>query len=507
MLASIRPGAGSLSILYTKIFISPGGATPFAGISDCTLQAHLALFGYPIHLRSPMRALLKENKKTLALAFPIIAGQLSQMLMGLVDTLMIGRLGTVELAAAAFVNVLFFLAFVPAIGWFAAVSVQVSHAYGANRQAESAESFRNGLLASVLIGLVLSCLLLAAIPLLGLLRQPPEVVAMTPPYLLWIALSLIPIVPAMTIKSFAESRNHPWAVFWILLSSVALNVILNYALIFGNLGAPALGLVGAGLATFIARALSLAALLLYLNRSKAMSPGRPQRWLKRLDRGECLETTRMAVPIAGQLLMEIGAFTVAALLIGQFGPVALASHQIVLSCASFTFMLPLGLSMAVTIRVGHSLGRGDAHQCRDLLAGAHLTTLLMMGSCALAYILAGDRIAAAFSADPEVIALTSAIFIVVAFFQIFDGIQIISMGALRALKDVNVPTVIIFACFWMVGIPLGALLGFPYDFGAQGLWMGLASGLVLAALTLSIRLVIKMSAQAKENSQKPSSNH
>lgn len=439
-----------------------------------------------------MKALLKENNKTLALAFPIVAGQLSQMLLGLVDTLMIGRLGTIELAAAAFVNVLFFFAFVPAIGWFAAVSVQVSHAFGADRQSASAESFRNGLLVSVLIGLGLSALLLVLIPFLGILRQPPEVVAMTPPYLLWVALSLIPIVPAMTIKSFAESRNHPWAVFWILLAGVALNVLLNYALIFGELGAPKLGLVGAGVATFIARLASLGALLAYLNHSRAMAPGRPNRWLKALDKAECLETARIACPVAGQLLLEIGAFTIAALLIGQFGPVALAAHQIALTCASLTFMLPLGLSMAVTIRVAHALGRGNGHQCRNLLLGAHATTLLIMSTCALTYILAGDLIARAFTLDPKVIALTGSILIIVGFFQIFDGVQIISMSALRALRDVNLPTGIIFACFWIVGIPLGAVLAFPMKIGASGLWMGLAAGLVVAAFSLTIRLVVRL---------------
>lgn len=436
--------------------------------------------------------LFKENNKTLILATPIIAGQLSQMLLGLVDTLMIGRLGTVELAAAAFVNVLFFLAFVPAIGLFAAVSVQVSHAYGANRQEASAESFRNGFLLSVIIGVALGSLLLSIVPFLGWFRQPAEVVSITPPYLIWVALSLIPIVPAMTIKSFAESRNHPWAVFWILLAGVTLNVLLNYAFIFGKLGSPVFGLPGAGAATFIARALSMAGVFLYLMRARSMAPARPEKWLKPLNRAECRTTLRIATPIAGQLSLEIGAFTIVALLMGQFGAVSLASHQIALTCASFTFMLPLGLSMAVTIRVGHCLGRGAFDQCRELLIGAHGTTFLMMSACALAYIAAGERIAAAFSADPAVVALTSLLLIVVAFFQIFDGIQIISISALRALRDVNIPTGIVFACFWIFGIPLGAFLAFPAGVGPQGLWMGIALGLTLAALTLTVRLVRKL---------------
>lgn len=428
----------------------------------------------------------------MALAFPIIGGQVSQMLLGLADTLMIGRLGTVELAAAALVNVLFYFPFVLAIGWFAAVSVQISHAHGGDRHAEAAESFRNGLLVSGIMGLVLAASLFVILPFLPYLRQPPEVTAMTPPYLAWVALSLITLVPAMTIKSFAEAKNHPWAVLWIMLAGVALNVLLNYILIFGNLGAPALGLAGAGLATFIARALTLVGLWYYLKHSKRLAPSRPTRWLAPLNWRECRSTLKIACPISGQLSLEFGAFAVAALLIGQFGPVALASHQIAITCASFTFMLPLGLAMAVTIRVAHSLGKGSGAQCRNILIGAHGTTLLMMSVCALVFILGGDQIAAAFTTDPAVITLTGSLLIVVALFQVFDGTQIISMSALRGMRDVNRPTGIIFFCFWVIGIPLGAALGFPGQMGALGLWIGLAIGLAFAALILSLRLSGKL---------------
>jgi MATE family multidrug resistance protein len=148
----------------------------------------------------------------------------------------------------------------------------------------------------------------------------------------------------------------------------------------------------------------------------------------------------------------------------------------------------------VTIRVAHSVGRGNTHQCRNLLIGAHATTLIIMATCALTYIFAGGSIARAFTTDPAVITLTGSILIVVGFFQIFDGIQIISMSALRALRDVNQPTAIIFGCFWIVGIPLGTLLAFPFDFGASGLWMGLAAGLVVASISLSVRLITKLRA-------------
>ena len=186
--------------------------------------------------------------------------------------------------------------------------------------------------------------------------------------------------------------------------------------------------------------------------------------------------------------MEFGSFAVAALLIGQFGSTSLAAHQIAISCAAFTFMVPLGISLAVTIRVGHAIGAGEVNRSRRIIVGAHISAFILMFLTAAAFILGGDFIAAGFSPDPAVITLAGSLFIIVAFFQISDGFQIISQGALRGLRDVNVPTIMIFISFWVVGIPLGAWLGFGYGLEAKGLWIGLAIGLTLAAVILTARL-------------------
>ncbi len=435
-----------------------------------------------------MRALLKENKITLALATPIMAGQLGQMLLGLADTLMIGRVGTVELAAAAFVNVLFHIPIVLAIGLTAAISVQVSHAHGSNNDAEAAQAFRHGLILSTICGFIMTAILIGVIPALHVFRQPQEIVAIIPSYLIWIAFSIIPMVPTFVFKSFAESKNHPWPVFWLMIAGVALNVFLNWLLIFGNGGFPELGLAGAGIATLIARCLTCLAVWIYIRGSKTLASSLPQRWLGRLERARCLALIKMATPISGQVLMEFGAFAMATLLVGQFGSSALAAHQIALTCAATTFMLPLGLSMALTIRVGHTLGAGQQDRCRRVITGAYGTAFLVMLAAGLFFISCREWIAAGFSSDPEVIALASSLLVITAAFQIFDAGQIMSMGALRGLKDVNIPTAMVFVCCWLVGLPLGTWLAFGLGWQTQGQWCGLATGLALTAITLTFRL-------------------
>lgn len=436
-----------------------------------------------------MQMALREGRLTFLLALPIIAGQLSQMLMGLIDTVMIGKLGTDELATVAFVSVLFNLPFVFGIGLFAAISVLVSHQHGSSESHERlAEILRHGLLVAIGLGMLLAGLMFSSLLILDNLKQPLAVVELTPQYLTWIALSLIPIVPAFTIKSYIEARNHPWLVLWVMLLGVVANFVLNYMLIFGKFGCPRLGLAGAGIATLLARFISLTGLLILLHRSTHLKTCLPKQWFKPLNLGICREVFKMAMPISGQLLLEFGSFSIVALLIGRFGSVPLAAHQIAMSCITVTFMIPLGLAMAVTIRVGHTISAGQRSQCGRLILSAHTMSLIVMTICALTFVTCGKAIAGVFSQDLEVISLAGSLFVIVALFQIFDGTQVISMSALRGLKDVNVPTGILFVSFWLAGIPLGIWLAFSQDWQARGLWTGLATGLALAAIILSLRL-------------------
>ena len=436
-----------------------------------------------------MTTVLRQNKRTLALALPIIAGHVSQMLLGLVDTIMIGRVGTTELASAAFANVIFNTFFVAAIGLFIAVSVNTAHEHGAKRDQEAAEILRNSLWMALLLGILLALILYALSPVLFIFKQPQSVTALAPKYLFWLSISLIPAVPALTVKSFCEAKNQPWVVFWIMLGGVVINVALNYILIFGNLGFPRLELRGAGVATFLSRMTVLFFILYYLFKSKRLTSSIPKKWIGRLNKEKVISLFRVGLPSAGQLTIAFGSFSITALLIGQFGNTALAAHQIALACTALIFMFPLGIGMAVSIRVGHSIGGKDAKTCYPITWSAHIISLLLTGFFAISLILFSPTVARLFSSDPLLVELSASLLKIVALFLIFDGAQVISISALRGLRDVVTPTVIIFFSFWIFAIPLGALFAFKLDFGARGLWVGLASGLALGALLLTIRLL------------------
>ena len=436
-----------------------------------------------------MNSLLRQNKKTLALALPIMVGHVSQMLLGLADTVMISRVGTMELAAAAFANVIFNTFFVAAIGLFIAVSVNTAYEHGAKRDHEAAEILRNSLSIALIIGIALALILCALNPLLFIFKQPQSVTILAPKYIFWLAVSLIPAVPALTIKSFCEAKNQPWAVFWIMLGGVALNVALNYVLIFGNLGFPRLELVGAGVATFLSRMTVLLVILYYITHSKRLVSSIPKIWIGRLNKEKVVSLFKVGSPTAGQLTIAFGSFSITALLIGQFGNTALAAHQIALTCTALVFMFPLGIGMAVSIRVGHSIGGKEAKICHPITWGAHIISFLITGLFAILLILFSPAVARGFSTDPYLVELAALLLKIVALFLIFDGAQAISMSALRGLRDVIVPTILIFFSFWVFAIPFGVLFAFKLDYGASGLWIGLASGLALGALLLTVRLI------------------
>ncbi len=446
--------------------------------------------------------LRNENKQTLKLAFPMMASYLGQMLLGLADTVMIGQLGTVELAAVAFMNTLIHLIMASGIGLAVGVGVEIARAHGAKAHEAAAEALRHGLVLAASLGLLIWALLIFLQPAFHLLGQPAEVMQLLPPYLKWVAPSLAFMIPIMVLKSFSESKNHPWPVFWIQIAGVALNIGLNALLIFGNLGFPELGLAGAGLATCLSRILTLLAMWFYLRASHTLAEARPTRWLAPLSRKELLRLFSLALPISAQMLMEFGAFTVSALFIGRLGPLAMAAHQIAITCAATTYMIPLGLSGALGIRVGHLMGAGDSERCRRVCLGTQLMTLGIMGSFALLYLSRGTWIAGIFTEDPELIALSSSLFLIAGLFQIFDGLQVVSMGALRALKDVIVPSILSLIGYWVISFPLGLHLCFQRGWGVRGFWTSLGLGLFLSSCSLGLRLwkILWRSSKSSEKS-------
>ncbi len=428
-----------------------------------------------------------ETRMTLVLALPLIAGQLGQMLMGVVDTVMIGRLGVVELGAATFANTLLIVPLVIGMGLLTAVSVRVSQAFGAGLRAEAEEALRHGTWLALALGIVTTVVTLAVLPWLSHWGQPAEVSARTPGYLLLCALSITPALLATAWKNHADALHHPWVPFFITLGGVALNALLNWLLIWGHAGLPALGLEGAGVATLLARLLTALALLLWLQRSRRLRRWVPVRWWQACRWQAFRHLLAIGGPASLHMLTEVGAFAATALLIGTLGTVPLAAHQIAIACASTAFMIPLGLSMAITVRIGRLHGAGEGARLRRVLAGGWLFALGVMSLSMLLFTVLGTGLAGLFVRDAAVVQLASSLLVVAGLFQLFDGIQIVSAGALRGVDDARVPAWTAFIAYWVIAVPVGVVLGLYAGWGAQGMWAGLAVGLAVAAVVLAAR--------------------
>jgi len=440
-----------------------------------------------LQLIKNLRLWRRELRPTLALALPIMAGMVSQMLMGLADAMMVGRVGVVPLAAASFVNSVTHLPLVLGLGLLSAIAVLASQAYGARRPREAGEILRHGLVLSVASGLLAALSMFALRPLLGRLGQPPEVAAAADKYLMLFGASLMPALIAHGCKQFSDALKHPWVPTFVMLGGVLLNVWLNWILIYGNWGAPALGLEGAGWATLIARTVMALVLVGYVLRAPALRTFQPARWRTALSRERFGRLLHVGWPVGVQHFFEVSAFAFAAIMMGWISADAIAAHQIAITCAAMTFMLALGIGAAAGIRVGHAYGAGQFARMRRIGFSAVTMAALMMGGFGVIFAFAGKPIATSFIGSPTVIALTAQLLIVAAVFQIADGIQVAAISALRGLADVRVPAVIAIVAYWFIALPIGSALAFGAKFGAVGMWIGLAAGLGAAAGGLAWR--------------------
>lgn len=429
-----------------------------------------------------------EIRPILRLAFPLIIGQLGQMLLGVADTVMVAKVGVTELAALTFANTLFYVPFVFGIGILTSVSVRTANARGSGDSIAARSSCRHGLYIAIALGALLLLASVAFAPHLSILGQPSEVAARTPRIFLILMASLIPGLASISLKNHADALNRPWPPFWIFLGGVCLNVGLNWLLIFGHWGFPKLGLEGAVWATLIARWTIALAMLLWLSIEKSLRDWVPHRWVRAPIFTDLRHLMVLGWPASLQMLSEVGAFSAAALLVGHFGTVALAAHQVALTCAATAFMIPLGLSMALTVHIGEALGAGDRQRLRTIvLAGWFLATGFAVITAAL-FLIFGGALSHLFVDDAGVISLSASLLVVVGVFQVFDGMQVASSSMLRGLHDVRLPAVMGFVAYWIVGLPCGALLAFGPLPGPRGIWWGLAIGLAMAALTLGPRL-------------------
>ena len=302
---------------------------------------------------------LSENRRTLALASPIIAGFVGQMLMGWADTIMVGRVGVVPLAACAFANTMLAVPFVFGFAVLSSVSVRASLAFGGGRTRMPGEALRAGLVIGSILGICVVSAIHAALPLLPWLGQGPEINAACRNFLVLCAWSSVPVFVTTVTKNFCEALSRPWVPFWIMIAGVLLNVGLNWILIYGNLGVPAMGLDGAGWQPLLARIAVAAAIVVYMLLAPALKENLPADWLANGLFAEIRRLLAIGLPSGGMHLAEISGFAFGSLMMGWLGAEALAAHQIAITCAATTFMIPLGLSQAVSVRIGQARGAGE----------------------------------------------------------------------------------------------------------------------------------------------------
>lgn len=442
-------------------------------------------------LFSPFAA---EAVQIVRLAGPLTITQLAQMAVLTTDVIMLGRFDKSALASAAIGNVIFYFAWLIGMGPVSALSPMIAHALGARPRArvEVRRIVRMGLWSILLSAPPLMLLLQAAAPILVFLRQDPALAAGAGRFVGLLALGLPLSIAYQALRNVSTALGRPTAALWVMAATIGFNFLGDYTLIFGHFGAPRLGLVGAGLATSASFAFSALAMAVVMRLDPVLRRYRILRRFLRPDWRRLGEAVRLGSAIGVTMIFEAMLFNSMTLVMGAFGTAALAAHQIALNVASITFMGPLGVGMAATVRVGLAAGAGDGRGVRRAGFAAMAVSSGLAGVCGVAMALFAPELAGLYvttrtPADLKVIALASRYLKVAAAFQLFDALQVVGAMSLRGLKDARGPMVLAGASYWIAGAPTCIILAFVFHLGGLGVWIGLAFGLAVAALSMGLR--------------------
>ncbi len=431
-----------------------------------------------------------ETKQLLIIALPIIAAQILQVSMGAIDTVMAGRIDALSLAAIALGSSVWHFAMLCGIGLMLALPPVISQHLGAGNYSLVREELRQGIWLALMTGFVLIALILGLSNLLPYTSIEPQIIPEAQKYLHWVCWSLPFTCLYLVPRALNDSRGFTMPMLWIQLLILPINVFGNYIFMYGNFGAPEMGAAGAALATGIAQVISFVLLLSYTITAKRYAEYDLAKRMTWPDWQHIRVLFRLGLPISISLGMEVGMFTTVALMMGKYGIDATAGHQVALSIASMTFMVPLGIAMATTVRVGHAIG---AEQLITAKYRGFLGIMLcgsFMAASGLCLWLFGDKIARLYTADIKVIALASHFLVYAAIFQFADGLQIGASGTLRGYKDTTMPMIINGFCYWGIGVSTAVFLTTVMDIGPEGLWTGLVVGLAAAAVLLNGRFYL-----------------
>lgn len=434
-----------------------------------------------------IKKLIPYYKRNLRLAYPVMLAQLGQVTVSMADTIMVGRVGTTELAASAFANSIFIIIFIFSLGFSLGITPLIGNAFGKKQNKKITVLFQNGLLVNILLSLLLMVIFMPLAPALRWMNQPPDVVEMAIPYFLILMASALPTAVFFAYRQFGEGIGNTKMAMWITLLGNVVNIFFNYLLIYGKFGFPEMGLIGAGIGTLIARIAMAVAFIWVVQKKSIFEPYRRYFSKENFQKLACIRLIKTSFPISGQLLVEVLSFSFSAIMVGWINKENLAAHQIALTMASGTFMLALGVASATTIRISHQFGSGHYKATKvAAIAAMHLAVILMSFNAAMFFIFR-NQIPMIFSTDPVVIRIAAQLLIVAGFFQIFDGIQIVGLSALRGLADVKAAMYIAAISYIVICLPFAYLFGFPLHLGTVGVWIGLAIGLVIAALAYRAR--------------------
>lgn len=454
-------------------------------------------FAPTISRRRQLAPWIAEARALLSLAWPLAASQLAQMAVMTTDIVMLGRLSKEALAGSALGMTVFYFAFLIGMGPATAVSPMIAHILGADGENRTGVRavVRMGLWVVVLLTLPLMGALMFARPILLAFGQDPALAAAAGRFVLPLSFGLPFALGFQVLRNFATALHRPKAQLVVMMLTIAFNAIADYVLIFGHFGASRLGLFGSGIASACSYTFSFVAMLGVILATPQLNRFRILSRFAAFDWAKFAELFRLGIPIGVTMIFEVALFNAAVLLMGRFGTESLAAHQIVVNFASITFMVPLGLGMAATVRVGMAAGAEDRAGVRRAGYTALAMAATFMSVCATLIALMPDAIAglyfsAANASNAGAIAKATQFLKVAAAFQIFDGIQVTSALVLRGLKDATVPMGLAAGCYWLLGFPVCYLLSTTWGMGGLGVWIGLACALFMAALLLSGRFYL-----------------
>lgn len=430
---------------------------------------------------------LPYYKRNLRIAGPVVLSQLGSSITQLADNIMVGHLGTVELAAVSFANTIFIIGMLFSIGITMASTPLIGQAYVQGEHTKLTSYLQNSLLQVILTAIVISALLFALYPFMDDMGQEPDVVKLAKPYYILLVISLFPFLIFCFFKQFLEGLGSTKHAMIITIICNIVNIVLNYFLIFGTYGFPKWGIIGAGVATLLSRVL-MPIMFLIIIRKKTDWWMFFNRFGKKVFSFKVLrELHSLGLPIAGQMVLEISAFAFSAIMVGWLGAVPLASHQIAQNISTIAFMVVLGISTATTIRVSHQLGLRDFKALR--MAASASIHLCLATNFILGLLILSFRyiIPMAFTEDAAVIELAAQLLLFAGLFQLSDGMQSVGIGILRGLTDVKRPVIYAFISYICINLPIGYIFAFVFKMGAAGIWLGFVFGLGVAAILFHIR--------------------